>query len=92
MLAEKLPSQSRNADIGSLTALVTAFDEASFIGLLPHRQTGARRSPGFDHFRVRPPARTDPFQQVEDQCVDGGVHGSLLSSRDIEKSSALVVL
>jgi hypothetical protein len=72
--AEKRPSRSRNGDIGSSTALVAPFDKSSFIGLLPHRQAGARRSPGFDDFGVRPCVGTDPFEQVEDQCVQGCVH------------------
>jgi len=55
------------------------LDEASLIGLFPHRKARAGRSPSFDYFGVWTKVRTDPLKQVEDQSVYGIRHGSLLS-------------
>ena len=55
------------------------LDEASFMGLFPHRKARAGRSPSFDYLGVWPRVRTDPFKQVKDQSVYGVRHGSLLS-------------
>jgi hypothetical protein len=53
--------------------------EASFIGVFPDRKARARRPPGFDDLGVGPWGRADPFEQVEDQSIDGIRQGSLLS-------------
>jgi hypothetical protein len=76
MLGEELPPKGRDGDIGSRTALVAAFDEASFIGLFPHGQARAGGSPGFDDLGIRTGFGTDPLEQVEDQGVQ--VRGHLI--------------
>ena len=41
MLVKELPSQGCHGDQGSEADLIVTLDEATFIGLLPYRKTGA---------------------------------------------------
>src|SRR5262245_50548791 len=53
--------------------LLAVFDEAAFVGFFPHRKTRARGAPRFEHVRIRPRLGTQPFEQVENEILDGGV-------------------
>src|SRR5258706_13653303 len=46
MPAEELPSQICHADEGSEAVVIVTLDEATFVGLLPHRETGGLGPPG----------------------------------------------
>jgi hypothetical protein len=54
-------------------------DETAFVGVFPDRKARTGSSPGFNHLRVGPWVRADPFQQVEDESLDGVRHNSLLA-------------
>ncbi len=53
---------------------VSARDETSFLGGLPHWQSGTRRAPHVEHFGVGPRLGAHPLQEVEDQGVNGVGH------------------
>jgi hypothetical protein len=50
---------------------MVALDEATLIGGLPHWKAWAGGAPCIDDFRIRPWPRTDPFEKIENQRLDG---------------------
>ena len=59
------------ADERGAAGLVVALDEAQVRGVLPDRKARARRSPRLERLGVRAFAGADPFEEVQDQVVDG---------------------
>src|SRR5262245_44358103 len=56
-----------------------SFDEAAVRCVLPDRQPRAGRPPCLERLGVRPAARPDPLEQVEDQAVDGVGHATIFT-------------
>jgi hypothetical protein len=50
--------------------------ETAILGILPNGKPRAGRTPNVDYFLVGPVAIRQPFEEIEDQCVDDCVdHG-----------------
>jgi hypothetical protein len=67
MLSEMLAPKRGHRDEHSEAVLVMAPYEATFIGVLPDRKTGAGGPPCVHHLRIRPRFSSDPFEQIEYQ-------------------------
>lgn len=70
MLAQVLRSSGGDRDECTDTRGAMTCDEASVVGVLPHRQAGTRRPPRIEHLGIGARARSHPFEEVEDQGVD----------------------
>jgi hypothetical protein len=60
-------------------------EETSIVGVFPHGKARARRAPRIHYFGVGPRAGSHPFKEIEDQVVEGVVHG--ISMRHFRGSS-----
>jgi hypothetical protein len=56
---------------------VMTRDEASVVGILPHRQARTRRPPRLKHLSVGAGRGTNPLEKVEDEGVAGVRHSGL---------------
>ena len=77
MLAQVLCPGGRNSNAGAAFRCRLTVDEATLLSGLPNRQAWARRPPGVEDFGVGAGARTDPFEEIEDQVVDSVGHDGL---------------
>jgi hypothetical protein len=74
---EELLPKSGPANERAAPFMIVTLDEAAVIGIFPYGKAGARRAPGLENHRIGPRLRSDPFEEIEYQCVDRIGQGSL---------------
>jgi len=77
MLAQMLCPGGGNRNAGAAFRCRLAGDETMLLSGLPDRQARTRRPPGVEDFTVGTWAWADPFEEIEDEGVDGVGHGRL---------------
>ena len=77
MLAQVLCPGGGNRNAGTAFRSRLAGDETTLLSGLPNRQARTRRPPGVQHLAVGTWARADPFEEIEDEGVDGVGHDGL---------------
>ena len=77
MLAQMLCPGGGNRNAGTAFRCRLACDETMFLSGLPNRQARTRRPPGVEDFAVGTWAWADPFEEIEDEGVDGVGHDGL---------------
>ena len=77
MLAQVLCPGGGNRNAGTAFRCRLAGDEPTLLSGLPNRQARTRRPPGVQHLAVGTWARADPFEEIEDEGVDGVGHDGL---------------
>ena len=77
MLAQVLCPRVGNRNAGAAFRRRLAGDETTLLSGLPNRQARTRRPPGVEDFTVGTWARADPFEEIEDEGVDGVGHDGL---------------
>ncbi len=71
VLTQVLRPRGGHRDECTASRLMMTRDEASVVGVLPHRQARARRPPRVEHLGVGAGVGTHPLEEVEDQGVAG---------------------
>jgi hypothetical protein len=74
MRVEELGPQRAHGDDASTALVKVTLDEASVIGIFPHRKPGTGRAPRVHDLGICPVPGTDPFEKIEDQGVDRVAH------------------
>ena len=77
MLAQVLRPDGGNGNAGAAFRCRLTVNEATLLRGLPNRQAWARRPPGLKDFCVGPWVRADPFEEIEDEGVNGVGHDGL---------------